>query len=99
MGKAKWLVVVGSVAVAVTALYLAIASAATGPAAAPIETLIAGTATISASAAIAIIGISATVIAIKLCYFSGTRNTEVLKKLREDYDMVIKDGVVKLVRK
>ena len=99
MGNAKWLVVIGSIAAAMVALYLAIPAATTGPAAIPVQGLIAGTATVSASAAIAIIGFTATVIAIKLCFFSGTKNTEVLKKLRDNYDLVEKDGVVKLVRK
>ena len=99
MGKAKWLVVIGSIGIAVVALYLMIPATATGPAAPPIHGLLAGTIVTTASGAIAIIGVGATIIAIKLCYFSGTKDTKVLKKLRNNYDLVNKDGVIKLVRK
>jgi hypothetical protein len=99
LGNAKWVAVIGSIAVALVAVYLAIPSSASGPLAVPVDALLASTATVSATSAIAIIGLSATIVAIKLCYFSGTKNTEVLKRIRNNYDVVKKDGVFKLVRK
>lgn len=99
MGNAKWLVVIGSITVALVALYLSIPSTVAGPASLPVHGLMAGSVTVSASAAIAAIGFAATAFAIKLCYFSGTKNTKVLKKLRKNYDLVKKDGEIKLVRK
>lgn len=87
IGKAKWVLAVGAIAIPAMALYLMAPALASGPAALPAEGLIAATATGGASIAIAILGMSATIAAIKICFFSKGK-TEILNKIRNGYDII-----------
>lgn len=97
-GKTKWVIAVGAIAAVLTAVFMAVPTLATGPAALIPESIFAAMATTSGSAAVAILGLATTISAIKICLKS--KNTKVLNKLRDNYDIVgNKDGVIILRKK
>ena len=94
-GKAKWVVAIGAIAVALTAVVLMAPAVGTGPAAPVAEACLAVTAGTTASAAVAILGLTATIAAIKICLRS--KSTKVLTKLRNNYVISEnKNGIVVL---
>lgn len=94
-GKVAWVIAIGAVGFAfIIALKTPIIVAGGPTALAPLGAI----ATTSASAAVAIWGVSTTVAAISICVAGGSVAT--LKKLYEDYNIVSKgDGFVKLRKK
>ena len=91
-GKAAWLVAFGAVVVAVIIALKTPIIVAGGPTA---FASLGAIATTSASAAVAIWGVSTTVTAISICVSGGS--TAILKKLYDGYNIVSKgDGFVKL---
>lgn len=97
-GKVKWVVAIGAIAATIVAIVLMAPAAATGPAAPPSEAILALSATTTGAAAVSILGLAATIAAIRICLRS--KNTKVLKKLREDYVIVSNNnGIIKLQRK
>lgn len=98
IGKAKWVLVVGAIAIPAMVLYLMAPTLASGPAAFPVEGLYAVTATGGASIATAILGMSATIVAIKICFFSKGK-TKILNKLRNEYDIIEANNQIVLKKK
>lgn len=83
LGKAKWFAVAGSLAVAALCVYLAI-PASTAP---PVEALVDASALTMGGVAFGILGFTATIAAIKICYYSKGRIV-VLEKIRKEYDLI-----------
>jgi hypothetical protein len=97
-GKVKWAVAIGAIAAAIVAIVLMAPALGTGPAAPPSEAILALSATATGGAAVSILGLAATIAAIKICLKS--KSTKVLKKLRENYVIVSNNnGIIKLQRK
>jgi hypothetical protein len=97
-GKVKWAVAIGAIAAAIVAIVLMVPALGTGPAAPPSEAILALSATATGGAAVSILGLAATIAAIKICLKS--KSTKVLKKLRENYVIVSNNnGIIKLQRK
>lgn len=97
-GKVKWVVAIGAIAATIIAIVLMVPILGTGPAAPPSEAVLALSAATTGAAAVAILGLAATIAAIKICLKS--KNTVVLKKLRENYVIVSNNnGKIKLQRK
>lgn len=93
-GKVKWVVAIGAIAATIIAIVL-MAPALTVP---PSEAVLALSAATTGAAAVAILGLAATIAAIKICLKS--KSTKVLKKLRENYVIVSNNnGIIKLQRK
>lgn len=97
-GKTKWVVAVGAIAATIVAIVLMAPAAGIGPAAPPSEAILALSATTTGGAAVAILGLAATIAVIRICLRS--KSTKVLKKLRENYAIVSNNnGIIKLQRK
>lgn len=93
-GKVKWVVAIGAIAATIIAVVL-MAPALAAP---PSEAVLALSAATTGAAAVSILGLAATIGAIRICLRS--KNTEVLKKLRENYVIVSNNnGIIKLQRK
>lgn len=94
-GKTKWVVAVGAIAATIVAIVLMAPAAGGGPVP---EGVLALSATTTGGAAVTILGLAATIAAIKICLKS--KSTKVLKKLRENYIIVSNNnGIIKLQRK
>lgn len=94
-GKVKWVVAIGAIAATIVAIVLMAPAAGTGPVP---EGALAISATTTGGAAVSILGLAATIAAIKICLKS--KSTKVLKKLRENYVIVSNNnGIIKLQRK
>ena len=97
-GKTKWLVAVGAIAVTIFAIVSMLPAAGTGPAAPVTESILVMTAGATASAAVAILGLTVTIAAIIICLKS--KSTKVLAKLRNEYIISDnRDGVIVLTKK
>ena len=96
--KVKWVIAVGAIAAAITAIVLMAPAVATGPAAPVTESMLALTATTTASAAVSILGMAATIAALKICLKS--KSTNILTKLRDQYIVSEnRNGIVVLKKK
>lgn len=93
-GKLKWVAVIGAITATIVSIKLM--APAAGGGLAP-EGLLALSATTTGGTAVAILGLTTTIAAIKICLIS--KSLEVLKKLRENYIIVSNNnGRIKLQR-